>query len=118
MRVKSSVYTRQRKKKYFKIAKGSYASKSKNWSIVKQHVERSLRNAYRDRKNRKGDFRQLWIVRLNAAARELGMSYSRFMSGLRKANIDIDRKMLSELAINDSKAFEQLAQIAKETLTN
>lgn len=83
-----------------------------------QQYEKSMRHAYRDRKDRKGVFRSLWIIRLNAAAREEGLSYSRFIAGLRKANIQIDRKMLAELAVNDTTSFKQLAQIAKDSLTS
>lgn len=81
-----------------------------------QQLERSMRYAYTGRKDLKGNYRQIWIVRLNAAAREEGMSYSRFISGLRKANILIDRKMLAEMAVNDVPAFKQLAEIAKSCL--
>jgi large subunit ribosomal protein L20 len=113
MRAKSVVYTRQRKKKVFRLAKGYYATKKNRWRMTIQQVEKSLRYAYRDRKDKKATLRQMWIVRLNAAARESGLSYSRFISGLRKSNIIIDRKMLAELAVKDVKAFKQLAEIAK-----
>jgi large subunit ribosomal protein L20 len=115
MRVKSAVYTRQRKKKFFRMAKGAYASKKNRWRMAIQQLEKSMRYMYVDRKDRKGTFRQMWIVRLNAAAREFGMSYSRFVSGLKKANIIVDRKMLAELAVNDANAFKQLAEIAKSS---
>jgi large subunit ribosomal protein L20 len=117
MRAKSVVYTRQKKKKMFRLAKGYYSNKNNRWRITIQQIEKSLRHAYRDRKDRKATFRQLWIVRLNAAAREQGMSYSKFMSGLRKANVLIDRKMLAEMAVNDAASFKQLADIAKAGLT-
>ena len=113
MRAKSVVHTRQKKKKYFRLAKGGYASKKNRWRMVIQQLEKSMRHMYVGRKDRKATFRQTWIVRLNAAAREFGMSYSRFISGLKKANIIIDRKMLAELAVNDNNAFKQLAEIAK-----
>lgn len=113
MRAKAVVYTRQRKKKIMKLAKGGYSNKSTRWRIALQQVERSMRYMYVGRKDKKGDFRQLWIVRLNAAARDNGMSYSRFISGLRKANVLIDRKMLAELAIADEAAFKQLCDISK-----
>lgn len=113
MRAKSVVYTRQRKKKFFRRAKGAYATKKNRWRIAIQQLEKSMRYMYVGRKDRKGTFRQIWIVRLNAAAREYGMSYSRFISGLKKANIMVDRKMLAELAIKDVNAFKQLAEIAK-----
>lgn len=117
MRVRSVVYTRQKKKKYFRMAKGSYATKKNRWRITIQQIEKSLRHSYVGRKDRKGNFRQLWIARLNAAAREHGLSYSRFISGLRKANIIIDRKMLADMAIKDSSAFKQIADIAKSSLS-
>jgi large subunit ribosomal protein L20 len=113
MRVKSAVYTRQRKKKTFRLAKGYYATKKNRWRMVIQQVEKSLVYAYNDRKDRKGIFRRMWIVRLNAAVREEGMSYSRFISGLKKANVILDRKMLAEIAVNDNATFKQLVEIAK-----
>ncbi|MDR3112621.1 MAG: 50S ribosomal protein L20 [Elusimicrobiota bacterium] len=113
MRVKSAVYTRQRKKKYFRLAKGYYASKKNRWRMVIQQVERSLNYAYTDRKDRKGVFRRLWIVRLNAAANMEGLSYNRFIAGLKRSNVAIDRKMLADIAVNDKIAFKQLSDIAK-----
>ena len=113
MRTKSAVYTRQRKKKYLKIAKGSYATKKNRWRMVMQQVEKSLNYAYIGRKDNKANFRTLWIIRLNAAVREEGMSYNRFISGLKKANVVIDRKMLAEIAVNDNVSFKQLVEIAK-----
>lgn len=113
MRTKSVVYTRQRKKKYFRLAKGSYATKKNRWRMVMQQVERSLNYAYVGRKDNKANFRTLWIIRLNAAVREEGMSYNRFISGLKKANVAIDRKMLAEIAVNDNASFKQLVEIAK-----
>jgi len=115
MRAKSVVYTRQRKKKFFRKAKGAYASKKNRWRMVIQQLEKSMRYAYVGRKDRKGTFRQIWIVRLNAAAREFGLSYSKFISGLRKANVIVDRKMLAELAVKDNVAFKELAEIAKSS---
>src|SRR5438105_9350199 len=115
-RVKSGVTTRQRKKKTFRIAKGSYASKRSRWRQVVQQVERSLRYAYVGRKDRKGDFRTLWIQRINAAARLNSLSYSQFMYGLKKAGIGLDRKMLADLAVTDAQAFTQLAEAAKASL--
>ncbi len=112
-RVKSGVTTRQRKKKTFRIAKGSYFSKRSRWRQVVQQVERSLRYAYVGRKDRKGDFRTLWIQRINAAARLNDLSYSQFIHGLKKAGIGLDRKMLAELAVADEQAFKQLAEKAK-----
>lgn len=112
-RVKSGVTTRQRKKKIFRIAKGSYYSKRSRWRQVVQQVEKSLRYAYVGRKDRKGDFRSLWIQRINAAARLNKMSYSQLMFGLKKAGIGLDRKMLAELAVSDAGAFKQLAETAR-----
>jgi ribosomal protein L20 len=117
MRAKSVVYTRQRKKKFFRKAKGAYATKKNRWRIAIQQLEKSMRYAYVDRKDRKSNFRRLWITRLNAAAREAGLSYSRFISGLKKANIAIDRKTLADLAVNDTSAFKQLTEIAKSSLS-
>lgn len=116
MRIKSGVYSRHRKKKAFRRAKGSYATKKNRWRITIQHLEKSLRYAYVDRKDNKANYRQMWIVRLNAAARDHGMSYSKFISGLRKANVLIDRKMLAEMAVNNVEAFKQLAEISKSAL--
>src|ERR1700761_6270191 len=108
-RVKSGQQTRQRKKKTFRIAKGSYMSKRSRWRQVVQQVERSLRFAYVGRKDRKGDFRALWITRINAAARTCGLSYSQLIFGLKKAEIALDRQMLAELAVHDAAAFGQIA---------
>jgi len=116
MRTKSVVYTRQRKKKIFRRAKGYYGNKNNRWRMTIQQYEKSMRHAYVGRKDRKGAFRSLWIIRLNAAARQEGLSYSRFIAGLKKANIVIDRKMLADLAVNDNTSFKQLAEIAKNSL--
>jgi large subunit ribosomal protein L20 len=113
MRAKSVVYTRQRKKKVFRLAKGYYATKKNRWRMVIQQVEKSLNYAYTGRKDKKNIFRRMWIVRLNAAVREHGMSYNRFISGLKKANVAIDRKILSDIAITDESAFLQLVEISK-----
>jgi large subunit ribosomal protein L20 len=113
VRVKSVVYTRQRKKKIFRLAKGFYASKKNRWRMVIQQVEKSLNYAYTGRKDKKAFFRALWIVRLNAAAREEGISYNRFIFGLRESRIEIDRKILAELAVNDGATFKQLVNVAK-----
>lgn len=112
-RAKSSVVSHKRHKKILKLAKGYRGSKSKLFRVANQQVMRSLMYAYRDRKARKRDFRRLWITRINAAARENGMSYNRFINGLRNAGVDINRKMLADLAVNDSKAFGQLVEMAK-----
>ncbi|SFH35114.1 large subunit ribosomal protein L20 [Desulfotomaculum arcticum] len=115
-RAKSSVVSRKRHKKILKLAKGYRGSKSKLFRVANQQVMKSLVYAYRDRKARKRDFRKLWIARINAAARNNGMSYSRFMNGLKKAGVDINRKMLADLAVNDSRAFGQLVDMAKSKL--
>ena len=113
MRIKSGVTTRRRKKKYFKEAKGAYASKSKNWRMVRQHVEKALDRAYTGRKDKKGDFRNLWVCRINAACREENLSYSRFIAGLNKAGIALNRKMLAELALRDAASFKKLVSMAR-----
>jgi large subunit ribosomal protein L20 len=115
-RVKSGKTTRQRKKKTFKIAKGYYYSKRSRWRQVVQQVERSLRFAYVGRKDRKGEFRALWIQRINAAARLNNLSYSQFIHGLKKAGVSLDRKVLADIAVVDPKAFQELAETAKANL--
>lgn len=112
-RVKRAVSSKKTHKKYLKMAKGYYGGKSRLFKTAKQAVMKSLQYAYIGRKNRKREFRQLWIARINAATRANGLSYSKFIGGLKKANIDINRKMLSEIAINDPKAFEKLVETAK-----
>ncbi len=113
MRIKSGVTTRAHKKKKFKLAKGFYSDKSRKWRQVKQQVEKSLNTAYVGRKDRKGDFRALWIQRINAACRLSDMSYSKFISGLTKAGITLNRKMLSELAINDAASFKKIVELSR-----
>ncbi len=113
MRVKSVVYTRQRKKKWFRRAKGAYATKKNRWRMVIQHLEKSMRSMYRGRKNKKRDFRSLWIQRINAGARQNGLSYSRLMNGLKKAGVALDRKILAEMAFSDQKSFQSLSEIAR-----
>ncbi|MFC0187930.1 50S ribosomal protein L20 [Fictibacillus aquaticus] len=115
-RVKGGYVTRRRRKKVLKLAKGYFGSKHKLFKVAQQQVFKSLMYAYRDRRQKKRDFRKLWITRINAAARTNGLSYSRLMHGLKVAGIDINRKMLSEIAISDSKAFAELASKAKESL--
>src|ERR687886_956236 len=100
-RVKSNVVRLKRKKQIMKAARGAYGGRSKLWKAAKETVERGWRYAYRDRKNRKRDFRRLWITRINAAARQHDMSYSVFMNGLKRAGIEIDRKVLADLAVKD-----------------
>lgn len=113
-RVKGGTVTRARRKKVLKLARGYYGSKHKLFKTAKQQVMKSLMYAYRDRRQRKRDFRRLWIVRINAAARINGMSYSQFMHGLKVAGVNINRKMLADLAISDEKAFADLVQLAKK----
>ena len=113
-RVKRGVTARKRHKKILKLAKGYYGAKSKIFRPANQQVLKSLSYAYAHRKKRKGDFRKLWISRINAAARVNGMSYNRFIRGLKNAGFDINRKMLAELAVADANAFGKLADIAKE----
>lgn len=112
-RVKNSVKTRRRRKKILKLAKGYFGSKSKLFRVANQQVLKSLSYAYRDRKARKREFRKLWITRINAAARNNGLSYSRFMDGLKKAGVEINRKMLADLAVNDPVAFSTLVKVAQ-----
>ena len=115
-RVKRGVQARKRHKKVLKEAKGYYGARSRVYRVAKQAVIKAKQYAYRDRKQRKRQFRSLWIVRINAAARECGMSYSRFMNGLSKANIEVDRKVLADLAIFDQAGFAALAEKAKQAL--
>lgn len=115
-RVKNSFKTRQRRKKILKLAKGYFGSKSKLYRVANQQVMKSLLYAYRDRRVRKRDFRRLWIARINAAARNNGLSYSRFVSGLKKAGVLVNRKMLADLAVNDPAAFRRLVDVAQEKI--
>ena len=112
-RVKTSVITRAKRKKYLDKAEGYFGSKHRLFKTAKEQVMRSERYAYRDRKQKKRDFRKLWIVRINAECRENGISYSKFISGLNKAGVEVNRKMLSELAIYDKEAFKELVNVAK-----
>ena len=112
-RIKGAVRTRARRKKILKLAKGYRGAKSKLFKTANQAVMKSLVYAYRDRKQKKRDFRQLWIARINAAARMNGISYSRFMNGLKKNGIEINRKMLSEIAVSDPAAFTALVEKVK-----
>ena len=113
-RVKNSVATRAKRKKILKKAEGYFGSKHRLFKTAKEQVMHSERYAYRDRKQKKRDFRKLWITRINAGCRENEISYSRFIDGLNKAGVEINRKMLSELAINDKEAFASLVKVAKE----
>ena len=115
-RVKGGMSTLKRKKKYFKQAKGYRLGKSNLWRHVVEQVEKGLQYAYRDRKQKKRDFRGLWIQRINAAARGYGMSYSRFISGLKKADVQINRKILADIAVHDIDTFGKLVEKAKEGL--
>lgn len=105
-----------RRKKYLKQAKGFVGGKSRQYVIARETVDRALAYAYRDRRNKKRDFRRLWITRINAAARLHGLSYSHFINGLKRAEIEIDRKMLADLAVHDAPAFAKLADAAKAAL--
>jgi large subunit ribosomal protein L20 len=115
-RVKSNVVRLKRKKQIMKAARGAFGARSKLWRPAKETVERGWRYAYRDRRNKKRDFRRLWITRINAAARMNDLSYSAFMNGLRKAGIEIDRKILADLAVRDEAAFAALATAARAAL--
>ena len=112
-RVKSNVAHHARKKKYMAAAKGARGGRSKLYKPAKETVERAMRYAYRDRRKRKSEFRALWITRINAAARLHDLSYSRFMAGLKKAGVEVDRKLLAELAVSDAEAFGRLADMAR-----
>ncbi|MEH7442421.1 50S ribosomal protein L20 [Heyndrickxia sp. MSNUG] len=112
-RVKGGTVTRKRRKKVIKLAKGYYGSKHTLYKVANQQVMKSLMYAFRDRRQKKRDFRKLWIARINAAARMNGLSYSRLMHGLKLAGIEVNRKMLAELAVSDANAFAQLAETAK-----
>ena len=115
-RVKRSVHARKKRRKVLEQAKGYWGLKSTNYTYAKEQVEHSLVYAYRDRKARKRTFRQLWIIRINAAARENGLSYNRFMEGVRKAGIELDRKSLADIAVSDPQAFAAVAERAKAAL--
>ena len=115
-RVKTGVVRRRRHKKVLKLERGFFSARHKHFRKAKEQLERSLVYAYRDRRQKKRDFRRLWIVRINAACRLNDISYSRFINGLNKANIELDRKILADLAMNDAKAFAALAKQAKDAL--
>ena len=116
-RARSGVPRLKRKKQIMKAARGAFGARSKLWRPAKENVERGWKYAYRDRKNKKRDFRRLWITRINAGARLNDMTYATFMNGLHKAGIEIDRKILSDLAIHDPAAFTALAEKARSALT-
>ena len=113
-RVKTALITRKKHKKILKRAKGYFGAKHYRFRMAKQAVMKSGMYAYVGRKDRKSNFRKLWIARINAASRQNGLTYSRLINGLKKANVVINRKMLAELAVSDSKAFAELAEIAKK----
>ena len=113
-RVKRGTKRRARRSKYLKLAKGYWGAKGHNYRTAKEAVEKSLLYAYRDRRNRKRDFRRLWIIRIKAASEENGISYSRFIQGLKKMHIELDRKVLADLAVNSPRVFATVVQRVKE----
>jgi large subunit ribosomal protein L20 len=115
-RVKRSVHARKKRRKVLGQAKGYFGLKHSNYKYAKEQVEHSLVYAYRDRKNKKRTLRRLWIVRINAASRANGLSYNQFVAGCRKAEIELDRKVLADLAVNDPAAFTKIAEQAKAAL--
>ena len=115
-RVKRAVAARKRHKKVLKLTKGQYGTKHRLYRRAHEAMMKSLWYAYRDRRDRKRDFRRLWITRINAAARENGLSYSRFIYGLQRAGVEVDRKMLADLAVHDAAAFAQLVEVAREAI--
>ncbi|MGE4294951.1 MAG: 50S ribosomal protein L20 [Campylobacterales bacterium] len=116
MRVKTGFVRRRRHKKVLKQARGFFSARRKHFRKAKEQLERSLVYAYRDRKNKKRDFRQLWITRINAACRLNGLSYSQFIHGLNKANIAMDRKVLADMAMNEPASFAKIAEAAKKAI--
>ena len=118
MRVKNGLVRHRRHKKLMKQARGFYSGRRKHFRKAKEQLERSLVYAYRDRRQRKRDFRKLWIIRINAAARLNDLNYSRFMHGLKLAGIELDRKILADMAMNNPEAFTKVAEKAKEALAN
>ena len=115
-RVKRSVHSRKKRRKVLEEAKGYFGLKKSNYKYAKEQVERSLAYAYRDRKTKKRDFRRLWIMRINAGARANGLSYNQFMAGLKAAEIDLDRKVLADIAVSDPAKFGEIAEQAKAAL--
>jgi large subunit ribosomal protein L20 len=112
-RAKGGFKTRRRRKKILEMAKGYYGAKSRLYRIATEAVDKAMQYAYRDRRNKKREFRSLWIIRINAALRAMGMTYSQFMAGLKKANIALNRKTLADMAYNDPAAFNELAEKIK-----
>ncbi len=115
-RIKRAVGGHKKRRKIFKLAKGYFGAKSKQYRSAKQAVMKSMVYAYAGRKNKKRDMRQLWIIRINAEARQNGISYSQFMNGLKKTGIDLNRKILADIAVNDKAAFKELAETAKKAV--
>jgi large subunit ribosomal protein L20 len=115
-RVTTAVPRHRKKKRYFRAARGYWGGRSKLWRIAKNAVERGWQYSYRDRKQRKRDFRRLWITRINAAARQHGLSYSRFMNGLKLAGVEVNRKVLADLAVRDPAAFAAVVEQARAKL--
>jgi len=115
-RVKTGVVRRRRHKKILKLAKGFYSGRRKHFRKAKEQIERSLMYAFRDRKQKKREFRKLWIIRINAACRLNGMNYSTFMNGLNKSGIELDRKILADMAMNDATAFSAVVEASKAAL--
>ena len=113
-RVKRSVHARKKRRSTLKQAKGYFGRKKSSYRFAKEQVQRSGAYAYRDRRNRKRDFRRLWIIRINAAARQEGMTYSEFMHGLSEAGVTVNRKMLADIAVNDRDAFRRFVELARE----
>ena len=116
MRVKTGIVRRRRHKKILKLARGFYSGRRKHFRKAKEQLERSMYYAFRDRKQKKREFRSLWIVRINAACRMSGISYSKFMHGLKLANIELDRKILADMAMNDLSAFNNVLESVKKSL--
>ncbi|MFQ6038313.1 MAG: 50S ribosomal protein L20 [Candidatus Aminicenantales bacterium] len=116
-RVKRGAKKRRRRTKILKLAKGYWGARSRNYRTAKEAVERALQYSYRDRRTRKRDFRRLWIIRINAAAARRGLSYGRFMHGLRKLHIELDRKILADLAVSSPQTFDQIVQMVKDSKT-
>jgi large subunit ribosomal protein L20 len=117
-RVKRAVHGRKHHRAVLERAKGYYGNKSRSYRAANEQVMHSMQYAYRDRRKRKGDFRQLWIQRINAAAREHGMSYSRFIAGLHRGGIEVDRKVMADIAVNDPAAFAKLVKLSAEALAS
>ncbi|GAV31599.1 MAG: 50S ribosomal protein L20 [Anaerosomatales bacterium] len=116
-RVKRGVTAKKKRRTVLERAKGYYGAKSRSYRAAKEQVQHSLQYQYRDRRNKKREIRRLWIARINAGARQNGLSYSAFINGLKRAEVDLDRKVLSDLAVNDPAAFAKLVELAKEKLS-